>query len=78
VGTLLDGGICERRRASDFRQSDTYALDGVYRISSEGARVFQEVPAPSIEALQALLAQIIARILKDPPGNAHARANELR
>jgi hypothetical protein len=37
---------------------------GVYRISSEGVPVFQEVPAPSIEALHALLAQIITRILK--------------
>ena len=36
-------------------------LDGVYR-NSDGAPVFQEVPAPTIEELQALLAKIITRI----------------
>ncbi len=38
-------------------------LDGVYR-SSEGAPVFHEARAPTMEELQALLAKIIARILK--------------
>jgi Putative transposase len=39
-------------------------LDGIYRISSEGAPVFQEAPAPSIEALQALTSQIITRLMR--------------
>jgi hypothetical protein len=39
-------------------------LDGVYRISSEGAPVFQQARAPTMEALQALLVKIITRILR--------------
>jgi hypothetical protein len=38
------------------------ALDGVYR-NSEGAAIFHEVPAPTIEELHALLAKIITRIM---------------
>jgi hypothetical protein len=38
-------------------------LDGVYR-SSDGAAIFHEVPAPTIEELQALLAKIITRIMR--------------
>ena len=38
-------------------------LDGVYR-RAEGEPVFVEVPAPSDEALQAVLHKIITRILK--------------
>jgi Putative transposase/Transposase zinc-binding domain len=39
-------------------------LDGVYRSSGEGVPVFHEARAPSIEELQALLGQIITRILR--------------
>jgi hypothetical protein len=39
-------------------------LDGVYRISSEGVPVFQEVPAPTIEQLQTVLAKIITRLMR--------------
>ena len=39
-------------------------LDGIYRISSEGAAVFQQARAPSIEALQALLKKIITRPMR--------------
>jgi Putative transposase len=39
-------------------------LDGVYRRGSHGEPVFVEVPAPSDEALQAVLHKIITRILK--------------
>jgi hypothetical protein len=38
-------------------------LDGVYR-NSDGAAIFHEVPAPTIEELQALLAKIISRIMR--------------
>jgi hypothetical protein len=38
-------------------------LDGVYR-NSDGAPVFQEAAAPTIEELQALLAKIISRIMR--------------
>lgn len=38
-------------------------LDGVYR-TCEGGPVFHAVPAPTIEALQALLVKIITRILR--------------
>ena len=38
-------------------------LDGVYR-NSEGAAIFHEVPAPTIEELHALLAKIITRIMR--------------
>jgi hypothetical protein len=38
-------------------------LDGVYRNSSEGVPVFHEVPAPTIEELQALLVKI-TRIMR--------------
>jgi hypothetical protein len=38
-------------------------LDGVYR-SNDGAAIFHEVPAPTIEELQALLAKIISRIMR--------------
>ena len=39
-------------------------LDGVYRRGTDGEPVFVEVPAPSDEALQAVLHKIITRILK--------------
>ena len=39
-------------------------LDGVYRCDTEGEPVFAEVPAPTDEALQALLHQIITRLMK--------------
>ena len=38
-------------------------LDGVYR-HSEGAAIFHEVAAPTIEELHALLAKIITRIMR--------------
>jgi hypothetical protein len=38
-------------------------LDGVYR-TCEGGPVFHAVPAPTMEALQALLVKIITRILR--------------
>ena len=38
-------------------------LDGVYR-RTDGEPVFVEVPAPSDEALQALLHKIISRLMK--------------
>ena len=38
-------------------------LDGVYR-RTDGEPVFVEVPAPTDEALQALLYKIIARLMK--------------
>jgi len=39
-------------------------LDGVYRRGSEGAPEFVEVPAPTDEALQAVLHKIITRTMK--------------
>lgn len=39
-------------------------FDGVYRINSEGAPVFEPARAPSIEEMQALLAQIIMRLMR--------------
>ena len=38
-------------------------LDGVYQ-SGEGVPVFHEIPAPSIDELQSLLAKIITRIMR--------------
>jgi hypothetical protein len=39
-------------------------LDGVYRINSQGAPVFQQARAPSVEELQSVLAKIITRLLR--------------
>ena len=39
-------------------------LDGVYRRSADGAPVFVEVPAPTDEALHAVLHKIITRLKK--------------
>ena len=39
-------------------------LDGVYRPGADGAPVFTEVPAPTDEALQAVLHKIITRTMK--------------
>ena len=39
-------------------------LDGVYRCGAEGEPVFLEVPAPTVEALQAVLHKIITRLMK--------------
>ncbi len=39
-------------------------LDGVYRRDAEGEPVFVEVPAPTDEALQAVLHKIISRVMK--------------
>jgi hypothetical protein len=39
-------------------------LDGVYRRNADGAPVFMEVPAPTDEALQAVLHRIITRTMK--------------
>ena len=39
-------------------------LDGVYRCGTEGEPVFVEVPAPTDEALQAVLHKIITRTMK--------------
>ncbi len=39
-------------------------LDGVYRRGADGAPVFVEVPAPTDEALQAVLHKIITRTMK--------------
>jgi hypothetical protein len=39
-------------------------LDGVYRCDPEGEPVFVEVPAPTDEALHAVLHRIIARLVK--------------
>ena len=39
-------------------------LDGVYRTTGEGAPVFHQAPAPTLEQLQALLGKIITRILR--------------
>ena len=39
-------------------------LDGVHRRSAEGAPVFVEAPAPTDDALQAVLDEIITRIVK--------------
>ena len=39
-------------------------LDGVYRRDAEGESVFVEVPAPTDEALQAVLHKIITRTMK--------------
>ena len=39
-------------------------LDGVYRFDAEGKPVFVEVPAPTDEALQAVLHKIITRMMK--------------
>ena len=39
-------------------------LDGVYRINSQGAPVFQPARAPSVEALHALLVKIITRLTR--------------
>ena len=43
-------------------------LDGVYRTTGEGAPVFHQAPAPTLEQLQALLGKIIAHPeAVDPP-----------
>ena len=39
-------------------------LDGVYRPGADGAPVFTEVPAPTDEALQAVLHKIITRLMQ--------------
>ena len=39
-------------------------LDGVYRRGTDGAPEFVEVPAPTDEALQAVLHKIITRIMQ--------------
>ena len=39
-------------------------LDGVYRRGTEGEPEFVEVPAPTDEALQAVLHKIITRLMK--------------
>ena len=39
-------------------------LDGVYRRGADGAPEFVEAPAPSDEALQAVLHKIITRMMK--------------
>ena len=39
-------------------------LDGVYRCNTEGEPVFMEVPAPTDEALQAVLYKIITRLMR--------------
>ena len=39
-------------------------LDGVYRRSADGAPVFVEAPAPTDEALQAVLHKVITRMMK--------------
>ena len=39
-------------------------LDGVYRCGAEGEPVFLEIPAPTDEALQAVLLKIITRTMK--------------
>ena len=39
-------------------------LDGVYRCGAEGEPVFVEVPAPTDEALQAVLQKVITRMMK--------------
>ena len=39
-------------------------LDGVYPRSADGAPVFVEVPAPTDEALHAVLHKIITRMMK--------------
>jgi hypothetical protein len=39
-------------------------LDGVYRLSAEGAPEFVEAPAPTDEALQTVLHKIITRLMK--------------
>jgi len=51
-------------------------LDGVYRCGAEGEPVFVEVPAPTDEALLAVLHKIITRLTHaaDPQGGARRRA----
>ena len=51
-------------------------LDGVYRCDTEGEPVFVEVPAPTDEALQAMLHKIITRLTQaaHPSGGARRRA----
>ena len=49
-------------------------LDGVYR-GSEGAPVFHEARAPTMEELQALLAKIITHIPKRLPAKATSSKN---
>jgi len=51
-------------------------LDGVYRCDTEGEPVFVEVPAPTDEALQAVLHKIITRLMQaaHPQGGARRRA----
>ena len=39
-------------------------LDGVYRCDAEGEAVFVEVPAPTDEALETVLPEIITRMMK--------------
>jgi hypothetical protein len=39
-------------------------LDGVYRCGTEGTPQFVEVPAPTDKALQAVLQEIITRMMK--------------
>jgi hypothetical protein len=51
-------------------------LDGVYRCDTEGEPVFVEVPAPTDEALQAVLHKITTRLMQaaHPSGGARRRA----
>jgi len=53
------------------------ALDGVYRCDTEGEPVFVEVPAPTDEALQALLHKIITRwaVLVEEQGQTYTADN---
>jgi len=51
-------------------------LDGVYRCDTEGEPVFVEAPAPTDEALQAVLHKIITRLMQaaHPQRGARRRA----
>ena len=53
-----------RRNGGEFRSKlHCLMLDGVYRLT-DGAPVFQAVPAPTPEQLQTLLTRIIQRVLR--------------
>ena len=63
--TLIQPSFKGRARPPTSTSTCTAAvLDGVYRRSTDGAPEFVEVPAPTDEALQAVLHKIITRTMK--------------
>jgi hypothetical protein len=61
VVTLIQ---CVASAANPNVQLQRLVLDGMYRRSADGWTVFTEVPAPTNEALQAMLRKIMTRMMK--------------